>query len=159
MSTIHRCTDPAATFTMSEDGLVITTGDPDALLIEFRPGVKPSCTVFDLDTGHCVYEDRPLMLAALSQLVQLPQELLRPDEALWDVLNALKERHPQPVQQVDLEQMTNRSRKTIGGLLKTLRRWHLIFRPGGERGGEALTRRGLLLLAGRPPLTDSHFAH
>ena len=65
------------------------------------------------------------------------------------ILEALKERHPARMTQVEIEGATRITRKTIGKRLNELRNMGLVERSKGERGGEGLTLLGLQLL-GRP---------
>ncbi len=69
------------------------------------------------------------------------------DETDLKILGALASRHLTRLHQYQLEQLTGLSRGTIGPRLAALREHGLTHRPNGERGGEAITQRGLTLLA------------
>jgi hypothetical protein len=106
---LHRCTDPHAvlTSTHDEDGapiLQVTTNDPDAQLVEFRP--DGTATVMSLSTCFAEFAP-PLVAAALSQCLQSQEEArdaYRPARAfygpgkqfrnLWQLRRFL-EKHPE----------------------------------------------------------------
>jgi hypothetical protein len=75
MSTIlHQCTDPAARIQLRGDHLVITGAAPGARLVEWQAGPPIHAVVIDMDSGWAIYEDRPLVLAAIAGEIEARSE-------------------------------------------------------------------------------------
>jgi hypothetical protein len=133
------CTDPSAQLTYAAGSLQVAFQDRDALLIQRGRKPVPHALLIDLSNGWTKYVDHPALLRLLDAVVVPP---LSPEDA--EILAVLGDHFPRTVRQVDLEDTTALSRRTIGRRLRYLRGKGLTTRPDGERGGEALTGAGLL---------------
>lgn len=127
------------------DGLLAAADDPTAYRVE-EPAVPPD--VWEEDEPR--REGVPEPPAHDSADEKVSAETIPIDALTVEVLRTFEKHFPVPQMNVTIQVETNRSKQTIGNVVRELLARGWIARPHGQRRGATLTTAGRQVLSGIP---------